>query len=265
MQGLLFLYPVKPISRGRKWQQERRNCCSIPYEISPFLKFRFIQSVPGSLWVLPPVLPFRVHSHSALILNYTLENRQCPGSKKENCWVVVPEMCPPPWKNCWHHLHLSTYMALINPNTWLGKNTWMRRNNSGGIQIARLYKQIMKRFPGKQNTWVWIPLLLSLPFLSLCLHLRLQREASCGEITHEQLLTQRELFFRPCSTLRAVDYEILWSILSPQASVNISWHMGERNPHSLRARLPPAKRSSTTPLHCKRDNKARRCQTEQLS
>ena len=96
LQGLLFLYPVKPISRGRKWQQERRNCCSIPYEISPFLKFRFIQSVPGSLWVLPPVLPFRVHSHSALILNYTLENRQCPGSKKENCWVVVPEMCPPP-------------------------------------------------------------------------------------------------------------------------------------------------------------------------
>lgn len=72
------------------------------------------------------------------------------------------------------------------------------------------------------------------------------------------LLTQRELFFCPCSTVRAVDYEILWSNLSPQASVNISWHMGERNPHSLGAGLPLAKVSTTIPLHSKRNNEGKR-------
>lgn len=74
----------------------------------------------------------------------------------------------------------------------------------------------------------------------------------------KQLLTQRELFFCPCSTVRAVDYEILWSNLSPQASVNISWHMGERNPHSLGAGLPLAKVSTTIRLHSKRNNEGKR-------
>lgn len=135
----------------------------------------------------------------------------------------------------------------------------MRRNNSSDIPIARLYSQIMRQFPGKQNTWVWISLSLSLPFPSVSLSLAAAWGKLWGNYPWmKQLLTQRELFFCPCSTVRAVDYEILWSILSPQASVNISWHMGERNPHSLRARLPPAKRSSTIPQHSKRNNKASR-------
>lgn len=85
---------------------------------------------------------------------------------------------------------------------------------------------------------------------------------------NETTVDIKEVFFfwfYPCSTVRVVDYEILWSILSPEASVNISWHMGERNPHSLRLRLPSAKIGSTIPLHSQRDNNARGYQREQLS
>jgi len=145
----------------------------------------------------------------------------------------------------------------------VGWDTWMRRNNPGGIQIARLYNQIMKQFPGKQSSWVWPSLLLSLlfsPFFCDC-----SMKSTMGKLPlNETTVDTKRIIFRPCSTIQAVDYEILWSILSPRASVNISWHMGERNPHSLRARLPPAKISCSTPLQSKRDNEARRFKQDHI-
>lgn len=152
-------------------------------------------------------------------------------------------------------------MAFINSDTWLVKtHEW------GGTTRWNTNSQSLQ--PNHEAVCGHLSCYL---FFSLCVYLWLQHEASYMrklpmiETTVDTKRISFFFFFYPCSTVRAVDYEILWSILSPQASVNISWHMGERNPHSLRLRLPSAKISSTTPLHSKRDNNARRCRREQLS
>lgn len=57
-----------------------------------------------------------------------------------------------------------TWLAALWYIQICGKAHERKRTSPGGIQIARLFNQIMRQFPRKRSTWLWTFLPLFVPF-----------------------------------------------------------------------------------------------------
>lgn len=124
---------------------------------------------------------------------------------RKNCWVAILEMPPPPLlKNCWHHLHLRTYMAVINSNTLQHMNE--REQLRWNTNVEAL-----------QPHWVWTSLLLSLLFsLSLSISGCSMRLAMGKLPMNETTVDTKRIIFLP---LLHCTGSGLWNpVIHPQSS-----------------------------------------------
>lgn len=175
------------------------------YEVTRFCLFR-------SEWVLPLLLPFRAHWFWTTF--WKTASVLGAGVNLLGCDSREPPLLPQ--KNCWHNVDLLTQMALINSNTCLVKTHKWGESIRWNTNNQTLQPNHEADYQGTSKRDSLSLAICSFLSISVCLCVM---KAGYKEITNEwKNCWHKEncFFFHPHSTVRAVDYEIVWSIPRPQ-------------------------------------------------